>query len=69
MPRFAVRYLIVEWQAWDIMFYSSGGFAILANVIFLLFASAERQEFDLTREEKERRLSRASANSRYQTVN
>ena len=47
------------WKAYDILFISAGSLVILANLIFLLFGSAERQEFDWNHEEKgaQRRVS------------
>lgn len=35
-----------EWVAWDIIFNTLGSFCILANIIFLVFMKAERQDFD-----------------------
>jgi hypothetical protein len=48
-----------RWKAWDIVFFSVGGWLCFANIVFLIFASAKRQDFDLTRSERRasRRLS------------
>ena len=39
-----------QWIAWSIIFYFSGGMLILSTIVFLIFASAERQPFDLINE-------------------
>ena len=48
-----------RWVAWDIIFFSVAGMLMCANVVFLIFASAKRQDFDLTPSERResRRLS------------
>ena len=35
-----------QWMAWSIIFYFSSGLLILSTIVFLVFASAERQPFD-----------------------
>ena len=35
------------WKAWSIIFYVSAALNIFANIIFLIFVSAERQPFDM----------------------
>jgi sugar phosphate permease len=39
-----------EWVAWKIIFYTIGCFLIFANVIFLIFIRAKRQDFDEIKE-------------------
>ena len=39
-----------QWMAWSIIFYFSGGMLIVSTIVFLIFASAERQPFDLINE-------------------
>lgn len=34
------------WNAWSLVFYVSGALMIASNVVFLIFAAAERQSFD-----------------------
>ena len=41
-----------EWAAWCVVFWSSAILLILSNIVFILFASAERQPFDMIEESK-----------------
>ena len=49
---FVLKNIDDEWLAWDVLFISGGSLVLVTNVTFLLFASAERQKFDLSNEEK-----------------
>jgi sugar phosphate permease len=40
----------VEWIAWDIIMHSFGAIGIVTSIVFLLFISAEKQDFDDVRE-------------------
>ena len=42
-----------RWLAWSLVFYSFGGFLALASLFFLAFASAARQDFDLSPSERQ----------------
>lgn len=35
------------WKAWSIIFYIAGAVNIFANIVFIIFVRAERQDFDL----------------------
>lgn len=54
-----------QWHAWEILFYTSGLLVILSNILYLSFASAERQSFDFSPEEREQLRSA----TRYNSVN
>jgi hypothetical protein len=54
------------WISWDILFYTFGGMVLVSNVFFLIWASAERQWFDLTEEEKSLRR---RSEPRYSSIN
>ena len=36
----------LEWQAWDIIIHSFGSIGILASILFVLFISSQKQDFD-----------------------
>jgi MFS family permease len=39
-----------QWKAWSILYWTSGGFMIFCVVLFQIFGSAERQEFDFVQD-------------------
>jgi len=41
-----------QWKTWSTIFLMSGSLTIFANILFLFFASAERQDFDYLKGEK-----------------
>ena len=41
-----------SWNAWSYIFYASGILMIIANSVFVVFAAAERQDFDYGSDEK-----------------
>lgn len=48
-----------QWLAWSILFYSTGALLIFASILFMVFVSAKRQDFDFSPTERRGRLSHA----------
>lgn len=44
-----------QWLAWSILFYSTGGLLIFATILFMMFVSAKRQDFDFSPAERRNR--------------